>query len=147
MDKPPKQINKMVWLITFLIAKNTRAMSNPKNKKNFTISPSINDFLSVAIALTKSFAGVSKAAFWFASGILAIWLSKLNSLSLLKLLVKYMYSTVASTKPVRIKLGLYFFTMVLKSVSSLIAAIPYKAITPNKRVGIIIIILGALNLL
>ena len=52
------------------------------------ISASINDFLSVIIAFTKSCAGVSKAAFWFASGILAICDNKFISDSLLKLLVK-----------------------------------------------------------
>jgi len=49
--------------MTFLMAKNTRVIIKPKNKKNFIISPSINDFLSVTMALTKSFAGVSNAAF------------------------------------------------------------------------------------
>jgi hypothetical protein len=62
MDKSPNATNNTVWLITFLIAKNTRAIIKPKYKKNLTISPSINDFLSVTIAFTKSFAGVSKAA-------------------------------------------------------------------------------------
>ena len=49
--------------------------------------------------------------------------------------------------PKSTQLGLYFFITVLKSDSLLMAAIPYKAIMPNKRVGITIIILGALNLL
>ena len=68
----PKPTNKIVWLITFLNARNNKAIIKPTNKMNFKISASINDFLSVAIAFTKSWAGVSKTAFWLASGIFAI---------------------------------------------------------------------------
>ena len=63
MDKTPKPINKIVWLMIFLMAKN----KSPKTKRikitNFKTSPSIKDFLSVTIAFTKSCAGASKAAF------------------------------------------------------------------------------------
>ena len=49
--------------------------------------------------------------------------------------------------PVSIKLNLYFVTIFFKLVSVAISAIPYMAIIPKSRVGITIIILGALNLL